>query len=121
MANLILSCGLKEGDYVMSMLNRRWEYWVLTIACHKIGVTIIPATHLLTAKDIAYRINESKAKLLFATAEEDVIEHIALALPKCPELKKIFYTKNTKHNKSTLYNSSDAFPSTSFHWLCCRR
>lgn len=96
MANLILSCGLKEGDYVMSMLNRRWEYWVLTIACHKIGVTIIPATHLLTAKDIAYRINESKAKLLFATAEEDVIEHIALALPKCPGLKKIFYTKKVE-------------------------
>ncbi len=96
MANLILSCGLKEGDYVMSMLNRRWEYWVLTIACHKIGVTLIPATHLLTAKDIAYRINESKAKLLFATAEEDVIEHIAFALPKCPELKKIFYTKKVE-------------------------
>lgn len=96
MANFILSCGLKEGDYVMSMLNRRWEYWVLTVACHKIGVTIIPATHLLTAKDIAYRINESGAKILFATTEEDVIEHVALALPKCENLKKVLYTKKVE-------------------------
>lgn len=73
----------EKGDFVMSMLNRRWEYWVLVVACCKMGVVLIPATHMLTPKDVAYRVNEAGVKLLFATEEEDVAEHISLALPDC--------------------------------------
>lgn len=80
--NLFLSLGLGKGDYIMTMLNRRWEYWVTAVACHKLGVVIIPATHLLTPKDIAYRCVNAGVKLLIATAEEDVIEHIRLAQDK---------------------------------------
>lgn len=90
--NLFLSLGVKKGDYVMTMLNRRWEYWVITVACHKMGAIIIPATHLLTAKDIYYRCNSAEVKLLISTAEEDVIEHIAAALPKCETVKKCLFT-----------------------------
>lgn len=83
MCNVISSYGVKKGDFVMSMLNRRWEYWVLVVACCKMGVVLIPATHMLTPKDVAYRVNEAGVKLLFATEEEDVAEHISLALPDC--------------------------------------
>ena len=51
--NWFISFGIKKGDYVMTMLNRRWEYWMTAVACHKLGAVIIPATHLLTPKDIA--------------------------------------------------------------------
>lgn len=81
--NLFLSMGIKKGDYIMTMLNRRWEYWMTAVACHKLGAVIIPATHLLTPKDIAYRCINANVRLLIATAEEDVIEHIRLALDKC--------------------------------------
>ena len=83
-ANYFISLGLKKGDYIMTMLNRRWEYWMTAIACHKLGVVIIPATHLLTSKDIAYRLSGAGVKLLIATAEDDVIEHVRLALAKYP-------------------------------------
>ena len=73
--NFLISAGVKKGDCVMSMLNRRWEYWVLNIACCKLGAVIIPATHLLTPKDIVYRCNSAGVKILVATSEEDVIEH----------------------------------------------
>ena len=89
MCNVISSYGVKKGDFVMSMLNRRWEYWVLVVACCKMGVVLIPATHMLTPKDVAYRVNEAGVKLLFATEEEDVAEHISLALPDCKNLKGI--------------------------------
>ncbi|MCQ2409713.1 MAG: AMP-binding protein [Clostridia bacterium] len=92
-ANYFLKLGLKRGDYIMTMLNRRWEYWMTIIACHKIGITIIPATHLLTSKDIYFRLNSAEAKLLIATAEEDVIEHINSALDKCTTLIKCLYTE----------------------------
>lgn len=89
MCNVISSYGVKKGDFVMSMLNRRWEYWVLVVACCKMGVVLIPATHMLTPKDVAYRVNEAGVKLLFATEEEDVAEHISLALPDCKNLKGV--------------------------------
>lgn len=92
-ANYLLSLGLKKGDYIITMLNRRWEYWMTAVACHKVGIVIIPATHLLTPKDIAYRCNSSKAKLLIATAEIDVIEHITAALDKCETVTKCIFTQ----------------------------
>ena len=90
--NFLLSLGVKKGDCVMSMLNRRWEYWVLNIACCKLGAVIIPATHLLTPKDIVYRCNSAGVKVLVATAEEDVIEHITHALPRCETVQECFFT-----------------------------
>ena len=90
--NFLISAGVKKGDYVMSMLNRRWEYWVLVIACCKLGAVIIPATHLLTAKDIVYRCNSAGVKMLVATSEEDVVEHILHALPKCETVKECLFT-----------------------------
>lgn len=90
--NLFVRLGLKKGDYLMTMLNRRWEYWVIAVACHKMGVVIVPATHLLTSKDIYYRCNSANIKLLIATAEQDVIEHIGLALDKCDSLTECLFT-----------------------------
>ncbi|MEG1663449.1 MAG: AMP-binding protein, partial [Clostridia bacterium] len=94
-AQLFVDLGLKKGDYIMTMLNRRWEYWVIAVACHKMGITIVPATHLLTPKDIYYRCNSAEIKLLIATSELDVIEHIEMALPKCTTLKECLFTLPT--------------------------
>ena len=83
-ANVLKSRGLKKGDIVMTMLNRRWEYWVTVIACHKAGIVIIPATFLLTPKDIEYRIKGAGAKCLIATNEETVLENIDKTKPDLP-------------------------------------
>ena len=40
----------------MLMLKRRFEYWFCAVALHKIGAVLILATHLLTVKDIKYRV-----------------------------------------------------------------
>ena len=80
-ANVLYAHGLKKGDIIMTMFNRRWEYWVMAIACHKAGVVIIPATYMLTAKDISYRVNGSGAKALFSINEDSVIKCIEQAKP----------------------------------------
>lgn len=90
--NLLLSYGLKKGDFIMTMLNRRYEYWIMTVACHKLGVVIVPATFLLTAKDIAYRCNNADVKLLFVTNETEVLRHVKEAIPLCNNLKAVFTT-----------------------------
>jgi acetyl-CoA synthetase len=54
-AHVFVSAGIGRGDPVMLILKRRWEYWPILLALHKIGAVSIPATHLLTTKDIIYR------------------------------------------------------------------
>jgi acetyl-CoA synthetase len=54
-ANVFSAAGIRRGDPVMIILKRRHEYWPVLLALHKIGAISIPATHLLTTKDIVYR------------------------------------------------------------------
>lgn len=58
-ASFFTSQGIGRGDMVMLILKRRYQFWFSIIALHKIGATTIPATHLLTAKDIVYRCNRA--------------------------------------------------------------
>jgi acetyl-CoA synthetase len=54
-ANTFKAAGIGKGDPIMLILKRRWEYWPALLALHKLGAIAIPATHLLTSKDIVYR------------------------------------------------------------------
>ena len=69
-ASYFRSLGIGHGDMVMLILKRRYEFWFSIIALHKLGAVVIPATHLLTKKDIVYRCN-------------------AAAMPDSPSVKKL--------------------------------
>lgn len=89
-ANVLLAHGIKKGDFVMTMLNRRYEYYLVNVACCKIGAILIPATYLLTVKDIAYRINNAGVKALFCINEKEVLDYVDEARPKCASLECAF-------------------------------
>ncbi|XP_039216387.1 acyl-coenzyme A synthetase ACSM5, mitochondrial-like [Crotalus tigris] len=55
-------CGFQRGDKVMIVLPRIPEWWLLVLACMRTGIIFIPGTPQLTAKDISYRIQASRAK-----------------------------------------------------------
>ncbi|MCL2140834.1 MAG: AMP-binding protein [Dehalococcoidia bacterium] len=79
MANALLSLGIKKGDVVLVMLKRRYEYWYFTIAMHKIGAILIPATHLLTVKDIVYRVNTAGVKMILTVNDDEMCRKIDAA------------------------------------------
>ncbi|MDE5847547.1 MAG: AMP-binding protein, partial [Muribaculaceae bacterium] len=54
-ASFFQSLGIGRGDRVMLILKRHYQFWFSIVALHKLGATVIPATHLLTPKDIIYR------------------------------------------------------------------
>lgn len=54
-AHTFIKAGIRKGSPVMLILKRRYEYWSILLGLHKIGAIAIPATHLLTTKDIVYR------------------------------------------------------------------
>ena len=83
------SLGIGKGDMVMLILKRRYEFWYSIIALHKLGTVVIPATHLLTEKDIIYRCEAADIKAIVAVGETVVLDHIKNALPKCPSVKSV--------------------------------
>ncbi|MFI3288147.1 MAG: AMP-binding protein [Rikenellaceae bacterium] len=86
-ASWFLSLGIGRGDMVMLILKRRYEFWFAIIALHKIGAVCIPATHLLTQKDIVYRCNAADIKMIVSVGDEVVTSHIDSSVAKCPSLE----------------------------------
>uniref|UniRef100_A0A8U8B1B8 medium-chain acyl-CoA ligase n=1 Tax=Geospiza parvula TaxID=87175 RepID=A0A8U8B1B8_GEOPR len=58
------ACGLRRGDRIVAILPRVPEWWLLNVACMRAGIVLIPGTSQLTAKDILYRLQASKAKCI---------------------------------------------------------
>ena len=75
-ANFFLSSGIRKGDPVMLILKRRYEFWFCAMALHKIGAITIPATHLLSTKDLVYRNNAADIKMIVCVPETEVIQHV---------------------------------------------
>ncbi len=86
-ASYFQSLGIRKGDVVMAILKRRYEFWFTIIALHKIGAIIIPATHLLTTKDLIYRNNAANIKAIIAVGEESIIKHINGSMPESPSVE----------------------------------
>lgn len=80
MANVFRRAGIGRGDRVMLVLKRHYEYWFAVVALHKLGAVAIPATHMLTVKDFAYRIETSRVKGIVCTVQNDIPKKIRTAL-----------------------------------------
>jgi len=88
-ASYFLSLGIGKGDMVMLIMKRRYEFWFAVIGLHKIGAVAIPATHLLTKKDIIYRNNAADIKAIISVNDEIVINHINDAMSESPTIKHL--------------------------------
>jgi acetyl-CoA synthetase len=95
-ASFFRSAGIGKGDKVMLILKRSIEFWQTILALHKIGAIAIPATHLLTDKDIIYRNNAAEIKAIIATEDENLTDHVNRAMAKSPTVvHRIMVGENT--------------------------
>ncbi len=83
-ANGLKRLGLAKGDFACVVIGRISEWYGVLFGCMKLGVVSMPGTNLLTAKDIAYRINQSGAKAVIVTEEH--CEKVEAVLAECPTL-----------------------------------
>ena len=86
-ASFYQSLGIGKGDCVMMMLKRRAEFWFSIVALHKLGAVAIPATHLLTPKDLIYRANSAQIKMIVSADEPIMIQHVNDCLKDAPSVK----------------------------------
>ena len=96
-ASYLMSLGIGKNDPVMLILKRRYEWWVIMLALCKIGAIVIPATHMLTKKDIIYRNTRASVKAIICVDDAYVTEQIRLAMPESPSVKQ--YITVTDHGK----------------------
>ena len=75
-AHLFQRHGVKKGDRVMLVLKRHYEFWFCILALHKLGAVTIPATNLLTKKDVEYRIQAADITAVVCTATCDIAEYV---------------------------------------------
>ncbi|NLK00686.1 MAG: AMP-binding protein [Clostridia bacterium] len=83
--SLLQSHGVIKGDKVFISLPRIPEWWELMMGIQKAGAVAVPGTVQLTAKDMAYRIKASGAKVAITNeANAAKIEEIR---DECPDLQ----------------------------------
>ena len=85
-ANFFAAAGIGKGDPVMLILKRRYEFWFAILALHKLGAIAIPATHLLTTKDIVYRNKAADIKMIVSVGDPLVQAHVDEAQAQSPTL-----------------------------------
>lgn len=95
-ASYLRSLGIGKGDPVMLILKRRYEWWIVMLALHKLGAVVIPATHMLTKHDIVYRNTRASVKAIICVDDEYVTGQIEAALPESPTVETVVVIGNEK-------------------------
>ena len=78
-ANFFTAMGIARGDTVLLFLRRRYEFWFILPALHKIGAIAVPATVQLAFHDIEYRIQSAGIKMIVAVQEKQLQQEIQKA------------------------------------------
>ena len=68
-ANFLASVGVRKGDPVFVMLPRIPDWYDVVLGCIKLGAVPMPGTTLLTARDIAYRLERATARVAVTDPE----------------------------------------------------
>ena len=113
-ANLFVRLGIQKGDKVMLVLRRHYTFWIAIMALCRIGAVAVPATHLLTKKDIVYRANCAGIKMVVTSAEGCFAASCEEALSECPTVEKLLIVDGEREGwldfEGLLAQESDEFP-----------
>jgi acetyl-CoA synthetase len=69
-ANFLRALGVKRGDRILIMLPNQVALWEVMLAGIKLGAVIVPATMLLTPKDVADRLERGNIRHVVVAASE---------------------------------------------------
>jgi acetyl-CoA synthetase len=83
-ANILIKYGIQKGDRVLLMLPRVPEWWIFVTGLIKLGAVFCPCPTMLTGKDIRYRLNSGKFKMIITNIENSAkVEEVT---DECPAL-----------------------------------
>jgi acetyl-CoA synthetase/medium-chain acyl-CoA synthetase len=103
-ANVLTNLGVERGDVVIVILPRIVDWWLINLACMRIGAVISPGTLQLTPKDIHYRIRAADACCIVTTSAN--ANRVEQAVDGCPSLRYKVIVDGSEWWK----DASDDFP-----------
>ena len=87
-AGYFRSLGLKKGDRVLIMLPRVWQWWVGLLGLIRLGAVPVPATLLLTTREVAYRLETGRVHAVLTShdglAKLDGFDGLRMVLGEAP-------------------------------------
>jgi acetyl-CoA synthetase/medium-chain acyl-CoA synthetase len=75
-ANFLRAQGIRSGDRVLVLLPRLPQWWIAMLGLIRLGAVPVPATILLTARDLAYRLTTAQAHAVIV--HQDAVDKVAL-------------------------------------------
>ena len=75
-ANGFAARGLQKGDTLMAVLRTHWEYWIVAVAAHKLGLLLAPVYYRLTSDDLTYRMEKARVKAVVTCREGEAAENV---------------------------------------------
>ena len=68
-ASFLAACGIRKGDRVLLMLPRIPQWWISMLALIRLGAIPVPATLLLTAREVDYRLASARIHAVITAPE----------------------------------------------------
>ena len=106
-ASYLQSLGIGKGDPVMLILKRRYEWWLTMLALHKLGAIVIPATHMLTKKDIVYRNTRASVKAIVCVDDPYVMSQVEAAMPASPTVEVLVKVEAESHETHETHETQE--------------
>ncbi|MCR5217810.1 AMP-binding protein [Treponema sp.] len=108
-AHFLSRHGIKKRDVVMLILRRRYEFWWLLPALHRIGAIAVPATNQLLKHDIIYRCNAADIKMIISFDDGNVMKQIEAALPESKSVQELVTVKGSREGWTDFHKEVDAY------------
>lgn len=94
-ANFLSSQGITKGDYVLVVVKHSFQFWYLSMALHKIGAVMVPATFMLRKHDIEYRVAAAGIKACVCTTTCDIADQVDIS-EDIPTLQRKFILNGSR-------------------------
>lgn len=93
-ANYLRDNGVGQGDKVLVILRRHYQFWVCALALMKLGAVMVPATFMLKEHDLDYRLEAAEVTAVITTTSGDIAQVVddviaADAARACPRFGRI--------------------------------
>lgn len=87
LSRLLRELGLERGDRLALILPQRPETAIAHIACHQLGLIVMPLSVLFGPDALEYRLQDSQAKL--AIVDAGGADNLAAIRANCPDLQTV--------------------------------
>lgn len=109
-AAFLMERGVRNGDRVLLMLKRHYEFWYMAIAIHKIGAVLVPATHMLRVHDITYRIEAAGICAIVCAESEDLCARVREAVEETSIKPALYTVREDREGFTRIDKELDRFP-----------